>query len=38
MANVITTTELGYCLIKLSLAFSITGPSLGEWFENWDLS
>ena len=36
-AHLFFSTELGYRIIKPSLAFSITGPSLGEWFENWDL-
>ena len=35
---IIITTELGYHMMKRSLAFPVTGPSLGEWFENLDFS
>ena len=31
----ITLIDLGYCKLESFVAFSMTGPSLESWFENW---
>ena len=31
----VTLIDVGYCKIESFLAFSMTGPSLESWFENW---